>query len=524
MRTGAFSFISSILVVSAIWLLLILPVNAVSNSVLITQVQLGGIGSGTAAQEYIELTNASSEAIDITDWCVYYASASSNSLGTKLGCFQALTITERLMVAPHTSAALATNEFKQTMPDLHIDISFSAGLSGSGGHVMLVDDSGAVMDKLGWGTAQFAEGTPAALPSAGQTLQRKLTSTYGDTDNNVTDFLSAGFAEPLPGGLFEAIDACLNEAEFPGLQAAVPEGYEANNDGICSQVKKRQCAAVVVSEVLPNPSGVDDGEEYIELFNAGTDVADVSTCALYVNGTPVLLSGLLPAKAYLLVSNVTLPNSTGATILLRTDGNEMTVKYPPSLKDDNAWVLIDGAWVITNRLTPAAENLPSLLQTETVTTAERQLAPCAPGKQRNPETNRCRNVESATQQQPCAPGQCRNPDTNRCRRVGLSSGLQPCGPGQSRNPETNRCRKIVTATALLKPCDEGEERNPQTNRCRKIQAVAGASAQAEPPTGSNGNYRVVGLTLFGALGYALFEYRQDILRRLGGVLAWVLRR
>ncbi len=61
---------------------------------------------------------------------------------------------------------------------------------------------------------------------------------------------------------------------------------------------------------------------------------------------------------------------------------------------------------------------------------------------------------------------------------------KPCPEGKERNPETNRCRKIVQAKAdhakadhksikptlkkVLKPCPEGKERNPETNRCRKI--------------------------------------------------------
>lgn len=41
----------------------------------------------------------------------------------------------------------------------------------------------------------------------------------------------------------------------------------------------------------------------------------------------------------------------------------------------------------------------------------------------------------------------------------------PCAPGKSRNPATNRCRKTPTK----KPCGPGKERNPATNRCRKTQ-------------------------------------------------------
>jgi hypothetical protein len=39
---------------------------------------------------------------------------------------------------------------------------------------------------------------------------------------------------------------------------------------------------------------------------------------------------------------------------------------------------------------------------------------------------------------------------------------KPCPPGKERNPQTGRCRK------QLKPCPPGKVRNPATRRCKKI--------------------------------------------------------
>jgi hypothetical protein len=50
--------------------------------------------------------------------------------------------------------------------------------------------------------------------------------------------------------------------------------------------------------------------------------------------------------------------------------------------------------------------------------------------------------------------------------------LKPCKEGQERNPETNRCRNIKTTRQTkkkeLKPCKPGQIRNPATNRCKKM--------------------------------------------------------
>jgi len=54
-----------------------------------------------------------------------------------------------------------------------------------------------------------------------------------------------------------------------------------------------------------------------------------------------------------------------------------------------------------------------------------------------------------------------------------AGGLPDCGPGRYRNPETNRCRQIPTEPEL-RPCAEGYERNPETNRCRRIREQTSA--------------------------------------------------
>ena len=79
---------------------------------------------------------------------------------------------------------------------------------------------------------------------------------------------------------------------------------------------------------------------------------------------------------------------------------------------------------------------------------------------------------------PCRDDQYRNPETNRCKSIAsASSTLKPCAADQYRNPETNRCKKISSSSSSLKPCRSDQERNPETNRCKKVikdTAVAGA--------------------------------------------------
>jgi hypothetical protein len=190
----------------------------------------------------------------------------------------------------------------------------------------------------------------------------------------------------------------------------------------------------------------------------------------------------------------------------------------------NSWGVYEDQWIFSNQRTPNSANKPYLQavvdEEVSVTTV---LAPCPIGKYRNPETNRCRTIETAVSSlQPCDEDEYRNPETNRCRKLvtATSVALVPCKSGQVRNPETNRCRNVSVASVALEPCPEGQERNPDTNRCRKV-AVLGsqtniASSVSDVPTTTNEafNWPVLLVALAGTAAYMVYEWRSEISQKL----------
>lgn len=529
MKTGArllllalFSYVGGLAAIVA-------PVFATDSSqVVISQIQTGGAVNGTASHEFIELTNRSPEDLDVTGWCVYYASASSSSLGTRLGCLSSRDIVQRLILPGMGKVVFATGELAATDSAFVLSERMPSGLSATGGHIHLTDGT-VIRDAVGWGTAQYAETAPAPAPSNGHTLQRKvLAGDIVDTDNNADDFASALPLVNEAPGLYEATDYCVNNDEFPGLQAAVPDGYERKDDGTCFLLPPPVlCTGVVLSEIMPNPAGTDEGKEYVELYNSGNSAVDLAACHLWVDSSEHILAGLIEPGGYYVYRNLTLPNANGAVIMLNNESNQ-TVTYPDDLPDDFAYASIDGLWGITNRPTPAAANQKSAEVTATTTSNKATLQPCAAGKVRNPATNRCRTVTSTSRGlTPCAPGTYRNPETNRCRSSDTSSTtLKPCAPNQIRNPETNRCKAIAQTASLLKPCDKGEERNPETNRCRKITGVAGAASAINPAAAeqSSKNYWVFAVAAGAVIAYGTYEYRQEIMQKLKALTRRIARR
>ena len=186
----------------------------------------------------------------------------------------------------------------------------------------------------------------------------------------------------------------------------------------------------------------------------------------------------------------------------------------------NGWAYGVPSPFTENRLFVASA--PGIGATDDVT----MQADCGEGRERNPATNRCRNIPTASTLAPCKEGQYRSEETNRCRSIASAAAaeLKPCADDQFRNPLTNRCRKIASADELA-DCGEGRERNPDTNRCRNIATsqVPGAAFAVQPIKDSTvafaGWWALGGVGLL-ALGYAAWEWRREMQARIRRIISY----
>jgi hypothetical protein len=553
-----------------------MPVEALdiksSQSVVISQIQTGGLGTGTAGQEYIELHNNSVTDVNVTGWCVMYSSG-SGATTSQVGC----------IAAPDSNTTVwleAGKRMSFTSPDFELatsflgDISFEygGGMAAASGHVSLQDGAQNQIDTVGWGSALNPETVPASAAPAGKSLQRKAVgAVLQDTNNNFEDFM-IGATTPTLGGLFEVTtitDVCPN---LDGVQQTVPNGYDTNcevvdicpnldgvqvtspdgyilDEGLCKQdqclnieglqtaIPDRHvaeafvCAKVpaqklLITELLPNPSGDDTAGEFIELYNPNTTEVALNDYRLNIGPNfdkqfMLPTDIMVPAKSYIVIYSklgyFTLVNTTSRVQL--ADDTGVVVDQSPSYADaanDMAWALVDDTWQYTNQPTPGAENVASVTEEESVSTSTTVLAPCGEGKYRNPLTNRCRNIDTdAAVLAACDADEYRNPDTNRCRKI-VTATLAACDPGEERNPATNRCRNILAAATTLAACKEGQERNPDTNRCRAVKSAAAGTKEpyavvaTATPASVRIGWVVAGVAAAAALGYGAYEWRSEI--------------
>ncbi|MFM2402966.1 MAG: hypothetical protein RL223_846, partial [Pseudomonadota bacterium] len=181
--------------------------------VVISQVY-GGNGN-TWASDYVELFNRGSTAVDVSGWSVQYASA------TGTGAFAANGVTAlagTLAPGRYLLVKLATSTTGTALPAA--DASGSLNLSGSNGKVVLANTANGlacnggsiscaayaaqVVDLVGYGTANWAEGTAAPAASATSALLRAGNGCT-DSGNNATDF-STG--TPAPRNSLTAAAPC----------------------------------------------------------------------------------------------------------------------------------------------------------------------------------------------------------------------------------------------------------------------------------------------------------------------------
>jgi hypothetical protein len=542
-------------------------VFAGSESLILTQIQIGNVSSS----RLIEVYNPLETAVDITDWCLERTSATELTR-EKVICFQGYD-GMHLFVAPKSHFLVASSQLL-----LSADFSTNVTLgTNSGGHVYLLDSDNRVVDRVGWNKLADPNGNFILLTGAQNIIERQIdeTGVYIDTDTDQNDWfvsvlrqeyligaiedvpdicpVAPGFQTEVPTGYYidesgdcaiERVSVCPN---LDGFWEVVPDGYGLDGDGNCQidiclniagwqgvlpanmyQDDESLCwldlPGLLISELLPNAEGSDEGNEYIEIYNPSDRAASLGDYVLIVDAKKIYFDSslIIPAGGYYVVKNSTHPftllNSSSQVWLETIESRPVDMIEPYfSPPEAQSWQRFDGAWQYSNQPSPGEANLPFLIiQPVSV------LAPCPEGQERNPETNRCRNIVVAVALKPCKDGQYRSEETGRCRNI-VDDIIEyaPCPDGQERNPETNRCRKIVDVlgASALADCPEGQERNPETNRCRKIVSAMPEADFAPYLTYSSSNnhiaiWSLAGLTASGSL-YAAWEWR-DVASRLIG--------
>jgi hypothetical protein len=147
---------------------------------------------GALTDEFVEIVNSGTEAVDLSGYVLAYRSASGTS------DVSLATLPGGSVLAPGAFVLFGGSGYAGTHP---ADLSFATSLPTAGGGLGQRDPLGAHHDSVAWGTATnaFVEGgvapAPTIAPAPGKSAGRSPDGE--DTDDNGSDFTEG---DPSPGG------------------------------------------------------------------------------------------------------------------------------------------------------------------------------------------------------------------------------------------------------------------------------------------------------------------------------------
>ena len=243
-RRAAILAVAAALVAGSAGAALPTPAAAASPNVVISQVYGGGGNSGaTYTNDFVELFNRGTTTVSIDGWSVQYASATGTGnfgsgttqitpLAGSIGPGQYLLVQE----APGSGGTTA-------LPTPDVTDASPIGMSGSAGKVALANTDASlgcngsnnpcdasqlaqIVDLVGWGSANFFEGSAAAPGTSNTTAVLRASGGCTDTDDNGADFAADA---PTPRNSASPLHSCTGPTEPSGVGAATPSSLFAGD-------------------------------------------------------------------------------------------------------------------------------------------------------------------------------------------------------------------------------------------------------------------------------------------------------
>ena len=298
------------------------PAEAISSGLRISQVYGAGGNSGAVLNaDYIEIFNAGDTALSLDGLSLQYASATgTGNFGS--GDYQ-LTELPNVMVQPGqyflVQEAGGANGVALPTPD-HIDPTPIA-IAATAGKIALVNSTttlgcngsstpcnasqlALIIDLVGFGTANFYEGTAAAPAISTTTAAFRASGGCVDTDDNGADFTAEA---PAPRNTASPTNLCATvirptelffseylEGSSNNKALEIYNGTGADVDLSDYQVFLYSNGSVTPGNTLSWPAGtmLADGDVYV-IANASADpvilaVADITSTVTYFNGDDAL--------------------------------------------------------------------------------------------------------------------------------------------------------------------------------------------------------------------------------------------
>jgi len=384
-----------------------LPTQAVNSGDIVINEIMYNLEGGDDPHEWVEIFNASGQAVDLTDWRfndgknhilnIPPEKGGQGSIIIQSGEYTTFTDDAATFLADHP-------EFTGTIIDTVMSLkNTSATLS-------LIDVDGNIIDSITYQNAWGADGNGKSLEkinTSGNSAASNWQESYsaGGTpggQNSIYEYetppppdnpepISSPSPEDAEGQAEPEPDPTPNQQanEFPEAEpdaTTTPSQSLSNPEeeaGVATTTNSgdetpKQIAYpdnIVITEIMPSPTGADSEQEWIELINGGDERADISSWKIRDTSgainTYVFPEGTgMSAGAYLVLSRpttkITLNNDGDGLELVRPDGEIIqAVEYDKApkgksyAKNPATASGQDGVWQWSDVPTPGSKNIIS---------------------------------------------------------------------------------------------------------------------------------------------------------------------
>ncbi len=271
------------------------------NSLDVVINELAWMGTPISANdEWIELYNNTQSPIDISGWTLKAEDGSP-------------TITLKGII-PALGYFLLERTDDKTLPNISADQIYTGGLENNGEKLGLYDKNGNLIDLIDCSPGWFGGDNTTK-----QTMERKNPNSNGDSKNWQTSLLAGG----TPKTPNSAQSPTPSPTPIPTADNT-PSGTETDNDKISPT--NIFTDSLKISEFIPNPTGNDEENEWIELHNDSESKIDISNWKLKSGDKSFTIpeqTFILPNEFLVLgikTTGLTLKNSDGALELYFPNG------------------------------------------------------------------------------------------------------------------------------------------------------------------------------------------------------------